>query len=152
MADFACRLIFVSAATASAAAHAQALSAHAEYQLGGDLFAGRVNLQGRISSHLVDLPAEVVRCANCHAVARGPDVPRSLAPRLTRELLLGKRSRRAGPESAYDRDSFCVLLQKGVDPAYVVVNVEMPRYQMNAGTCQALWRFLTWDPHEPATR
>ena len=147
LAGIACCLLLAGAATAAPATESRGPSAQ-DYQRGEALFRGRIDLQGRISSHLVDLPAEVVRCANCHAAAFGPAIPRSLAPRLTRSLLLEKRARRGGPASAYDRDSFCVLLQKGLDPAHVLINVQMPRYQLDTGACQALWRFLTWDPNE----
>jgi hypothetical protein len=115
---------------------------------GRALFEGRIDLQGRIYSHLVDLPPEVVRCANCHAVADGPDVPRSLAPRLTHELLLQTQRRRGGPPSRYDRDSFCALLRRGVDPASVLIGVEMPRYALDDASCRALWRYLTGDAVE----
>ncbi len=110
---------------------------------GRALFEGRIDLQGRIYTHLVDLPPEIVRCSNCHAVAGGPDVPRSLAPRLTHELLLQAQRRRGGPPSRYDRDRFCALLRRGVDPALVLVSVEMPRYALDDASCQALWLYLT---------
>ncbi len=102
-----------------------------------------MDLQGRIATHVVDLPSEVVRCGNCHAGPMGPEVPRSLAPRLTHDLLLAPRSRRGGPQSNYDRGKFCRLLRDGLDPANVMVSVEMPRYAMDDRTCHALWRFLT---------
>ena len=112
---------------------------------GKDLFNGTVQLRGRMSTHLSDLPTEAIRCSNCHATATGPAVPRSNAPRIGRQLLLLPQARRGGPPSRYDVASFCVLLRKGIDPAYVMVDEEMPRYTMSDAECSALWRFLTAD-------
>jgi hypothetical protein len=117
--------------------------AHEEYLAGQALFAGRLDLSGRIYTHRVELPPAVVRCANCHAVADGPAVPRSLAPRLTRDLLLRPQPRRGGPASVYDNERLCTLLRKGVDPAFVLISVQMPRYAIDDAGCRALWRFLT---------
>jgi len=110
---------------------------------GRGLFSGALDLRGRIATHLVDLPPAVVRCANCHAAADGPSVPRSLAPRLTRDLLLNPQPRRGGPASRYDAISFCTLLRRGIDPAWVLISVEMPRYVLDDGSCAALWQYLT---------
>jgi hypothetical protein len=112
---------------------------------GRELFTGQAALQGRISTHEMDLPPAVVRCANCHAEGTGSAVARSNAPRLDREWLLSPQRRRGGPPSHYDRDSFCRVLRKGVDPAWVVINEEMPRYTVDDADCSALWRFLTED-------
>jgi hypothetical protein len=120
-----------------------ASSVQQEIQMGRDLFTGKADLKGRMSTHQMDLPPEVIRCANCHAEGMGPDVPRSNAPRLTRELLLMPQRRRGGPASHYDRDAFCKVLRKGVDPAYVMINEEMPRYTIADADCSALWRILT---------
>lgn len=115
----------------------------AESRLGRALFEGRMDLHGRMITHATDLPPAVVRCGNCHAAPTGPDVPRSLAPRLNHDLLLIPRSRRGGPPTFYDRERFCTLLRRGVDPANVVISVEMPRYSMDDTECRALWRFVT---------
>ena len=119
----------------------------ADYEAGRTLFEGAADLRGRIRTHLADLPPAVVRCGNCHAVAAGPEIPRSLAPRLTRDLLLKARSRRGGPASFYDGVSFCTLLRAGVDPAHVVISVEMPMYTVSDAECRALWRFTTGGAH-----
>jgi hypothetical protein len=50
--------------------------------------------------------------------------------------------RRGGPPSAFDRDTFCRLLRTGVDPAWVVVDVSMPRYALSDEQCHALWTHL----------
>ncbi len=137
------RRLLIVVSMGSLAAHAQMPVADADLNLGQALFAGKVALRGRIRTHFADLPPEVVRCANCHAVAAGPDVRGSLAPRLSRELLLVPHRRRGGPPSIYDRNRFCALLRQGADPASVLINVEMPAYAIDDADCNALWRFLT---------
>jgi hypothetical protein len=122
-----------------------------EYGLGGELFSGAIELHGRMYTHVVDMPPAVVRCANCHAVGNAPAVPRSLAPRLTHDLLLRPRSRRGGPLSNYDRDSFCTLLRQGVDPAHVLISVEMPRYTLSDANCRALWRYAIESGNDEST-
>ena len=52
------------------------------------------------------------------------------------------RSRRGGPPSAYDAASLCELLREGIDPAWVMVRQEMPRYAATDAQCIALWAFL----------
>ncbi len=42
------------------------------------------------------------------------------------------------------------MLRDGVDPAYVLLNVEMPRYRISDGDCAALWHFLTGARNGPA--
>ncbi|WP_337995265.1 hypothetical protein [Burkholderia sp. FERM BP-3421] len=110
---------------------------------GRALFTGAAPLQARLASHPSDLPAAVVRCANCHAAGGGAAVANSIAPRLSRGWLVDWQSRRGGPPSRYDRDAFCALLRDGVDPSYVLINVQMPRYHVDARDCAALWHFLT---------
>jgi len=117
-------------------------STQQEFRHGQALFAGDLALHGRIRTHLVDLPPQVVVCGNCHAAGHGPEVARSLAPRLTRELLLAPRARRGGPVTTYNEDRFCTLLRKGIDPSYVLLSVEMPIYTMDDSDCRALWQFV----------
>jgi hypothetical protein len=124
-------------------AHADPASIQDEFQRGQALFDGRADLHGRIRTHPADLPPQVVRCANCHAAGSGPDVPRSLAPRLTHDLLLAPRARRGGPPSHYDRNRFCRLLRDGQDAASMLISVEMPQYTIDDAECWALWRFAT---------
>jgi hypothetical protein len=145
----ACFSIFaVSSALLLAQTHPSA-SERRQILLGHDLFTGKADLHGRMSTHPDDLPPDVIRCSNCHAAGTGPDVPRSNAPRLTRDFLLVPRSRRGGPPSRYSPAAFCTVLRKGVDPAYIVINVEMPRYTIDDSQCTAIWRFLTEENHEP---
>ena len=127
----------------SSAAAVNAAAAHEEYLRGQALFSGTIDLHGRIYTHVADMPPMVVRCSNCHAVADGPDVPRSLAPRLTHSLLILPRARRGGPPSHYSRNGLCTLLRNGVDPAFVMISVEMPRYMIDDLNCGALWAYLT---------
>lgn len=111
--------------------------------LGRRLFSGEEELSGRMYTHTVAMPTAVIRCSNCHAAGNGPAVARSSAPRLTRDLLLQVRARRGGPPTSYGRDSFCRILRKGVDPAYILIDVAMPRYTFSDDQCMALWTFLT---------
>ena len=127
---------------ASAAAHESAREISA---LGQRLFSGQEPLAGRIYTHDVDMPSAVTRCSNCHAAGNGPAVPRSSAPRLTRSWLVDTRARRGGPPTSYNRAAFCTVLRKGVDPAYIVIDVQMPRYRLTDDQCAALWTFLTGD-------
>lgn len=130
------------------AARSNAASVQEEVLRGQSLFTGTIDLQGRIYTHTADMPPSVVRCANCHAVADGADVPRSLAPRLTRSLLVLPHARRGGPPSNYSRAAFCTLLRRGIDPAFVMISVAMPRYTIDDENCGALWRYLTGSGHE----
>ncbi len=141
-------LWMLSAAARAEPPAAPAAAAHEAYLRGQALFSGTIDLHGRIYTHVADMPPMVVRCSNCHAVADGPDVPRSLAPRLTHDLLLRPRARRGGPPSNYDREGFCTLLRRGVDPAFVLISVEMPRYTIDDENCRALWRYVTAEGHD----
>jgi hypothetical protein len=122
-----------------------------QFLRGQALFAGKLELHGRIRTHLVDLPPPVVVCGNCHAAGDGPEVARSLAPRLTRDLLLAPRARRGGPVTIYNVDRFCTLLRNGTDPAYVLLSLEMPIYALDYSDCLALWQFVMQSEHEPST-
>jgi len=135
-------------AAAARDARPSAPPADEEYVRGQALFSGTIDLHGRIYTHVADMPSRVVKCSNCHAVADGPEVPRSQAPRLTHDLLLKPRARRGGPASNYDRGRFCTLLRQGIDPAFVMISVEMPRYTIDDANCGALWRYLTGSGHE----
>ena len=129
--------------------------------MGRALFTGEQALVGRLPGHEQALPTLATRCVNCHeapdlaptavsasavpAVAAEPGASSasSYAPVLDRQALLGRQVRRGGPPSAYDVDSLCVLLRRGVDPALVVVSTTMPRFELSDEQCQALWRHLT---------
>jgi hypothetical protein len=106
------------------------------------LFEGRQALQGAISGHASSLPAEASRCINCHTRRFDLSQPVSFGPILNESSLTLARARRAGPPSRYDAVSFCKVLRLGVDPAWVVIDTAMPRYQMSDAQCSALWSFL----------
>jgi hypothetical protein len=40
------------------------------------------------------------------------------------------------------------LLRRGVDPAFVMISVEMPRYTIDDADCKALWRYVTGGGHQ----
>lgn len=145
------RLLLIGGVTLLAGiARAAAPPADAQFLRGQSLFTGGSDMHGRIRTHLVDLPPQVVRCGNCHAAGDGPAIARSLAPRLTRALLLAPRARRGGPVSIYNAARFCTLLRKGTDPAYVLLSLEMPIYTLDDSDCQALWQFVMRSEHEPS--
>ena len=112
---------------------------------GEALFRGREPLDGTIRGHQSRLPAEVVRCHNCHARGKDQVAKGTSAPRIDRSLLLESRPRRGGPPSSYDEPAFCKLLRTGVDPAFVLIAREMPVYDVTDAQCAHLWRFLTED-------
>jgi protein SCO1 len=107
------------------------------WQRGDALFHGEEALTGKIRGHDEDLPAEAVRCSNCHEVTGGR------APHLDRSLLLEERQRRGGPPSRYDAAAFCKLLRTGADPSFIVIAREMPVYELDDVRCNSLWIFLT---------
>lgn len=109
---------------------------------GDRLFHGREALTGRIRGHDEDLPAEALRCSNCHESQSGK-LAGVAAPHIDRSLLLVYRQRRGGPPSRYDAASFCKMLRTGVDPVFVVVAREMPIYDLDEAQCNSLWIFLT---------
>jgi hypothetical protein len=113
---------------------------------GNALYHGKEALTGKTRGHDESLPAEAVRCANCHEAGSngrlGGGLGRSVAPHLDRALLLEARQRRGGPPSHYDAAAFCKLLSTGVDPASIVIAREMPVYELEPGQCAALWSFL----------
>lgn len=125
--------------------------------LGRRLFVGEAMVRGTITGHQNALPALASRCVNCHsasAAARdtaaasavsataSATTTSSFAPALTRQHLTGLIARRGGPPSRYDEASFCRLLRTGIDPAYVLIPRNMPRYELPDADCHALWAYL----------
>lgn len=146
-----CKTLLKGAAAAFALGGGLALAAGdtASVAHGKRLFAGDAPMVGRIAGHELVLPSRANRCINCHAAgaalpsrAASASTP-SFGPTLTANLLLGSHSRRGGPPSRYDEAAFCRLLRTGVDPAYVIVVRAMPRYELSAQDCRALWTHLT---------
>ena len=120
----------------------------AAVQRGLQLYAGAAPLQGTITGHAAPLPPAATRCINCHALgtagpARAASAPSSFGPLLTRERLTQRIARRGGPPSAYDEAAFCRLLRTGIDPAYVLIPRDMPRYEITDADCRGLWLYLT---------
>jgi hypothetical protein len=109
---------------------------------GRRMFFGETPLLGTIVGHQRPLPPEMVGCANCHSEGSGSISTRSFAPRLDRAGMIAPRGRRGGPPSRFSAVSFCRLLRTGVDPAYIVINRQMPRYMLDDGQCLDLWQYL----------
>ena len=116
---------------------------------GRKLFSGEAPIVARVNGHEAALPSTASRCSNCHSAAPVPRPnqdtrePTRFAPALTRDHLVNARSRRGGPASVYDEAAMCRLLRSGVDPAHVVIAIAMPRYELAAADCRALWVFLS---------
>lgn len=131
---------------------------------GRALFEGQTALQGQLTGHTKPLPAAAVRCSNCHRRESAPppgaaassnaaaaaasnaaadDAARSFGSWLGAEALQAALPRRGGPPSRYDAASLCKLLREGIDPAWVVIDRAMPRYEIADAQCQALWAFLS---------
>jgi hypothetical protein len=110
---------------------------------GLSLFRGELPLAGRLYTQSEDMPDAVTRCANCHALGTAQPVANSTAPRLDATYLVVARTRRGVPRIAYDAAAFCALLRTGIDPAHVLISVEMPRYALGDTDCKALWQAIT---------
>jgi len=106
------------------------------------MFFGEIPLKGTILGHDQPLPPELASCANCHAVGSRPAVGDAFGPRLDRSNLTEARGRRGGPPSRFSASSFCRLLRTGVDPAYIMITRQMPRYELSNDQCFDLWQFL----------
>lgn len=117
---------------------------------GRALFEGDAPLAGRLTGHDSDLPPAASRCSNCHrrdtappgAPAPAGDETRSFGPALDAANLAESKPRRGGPPSRYDAASLCRVLRDGIDPAWVMIDRTMPRYQLEDADCEALWRHL----------
>ncbi len=138
----------------------------ADTERGRRLFNGELPLIGKVSGHTTALPLQASRCVNCHAAgtalpsagstastaptgAAASTAPaasastQSFGPALTPKLLLQDTRRRGGPASRYDEAALCKLLATGIDPAYIIIPASMPRYELSAADCKALWVYLT---------
>jgi hypothetical protein len=110
---------------------------------GRGLFFGETPLRGIIQGHDRPLPPELVRCANCHVPdSRATSGVSNATPRLDRSRLTEFRRRRGGPPSQFTPASFCRLLRTGVDPAYILITRQMPRYTIEGSQCLELWEYL----------
>jgi hypothetical protein len=107
------------------------------------LYHGYLPVKGRIAGHESNLPSKALRCANCHEPVQGAASAIRIRPPLTGAALTQPHSRRGGPATAYTESSFCAILHEGIDPAYVMVNRTMPRYDVSASSCHALWSYVS---------
>lgn len=132
------------AVTAAALAAWPALQEARARAHGSALFEGRQPLAGRLLGHAADLPPDAARCVNCH---RAPGAAgAAFAPALQGATLTSAHARRGGPPSRYDAQSFCRLLRSGIDPAWVQIPRDMPRYDIADADCQALWAHVAAQP------
>lgn len=113
--------------------------------LGAQLFDGRQALPAELAGRDLALPVVATRCSNCHRrdgpAATAPPAP-SFGPPLTAASLRTRQPRRGGPASSYEAASFCRVLRTGIDPAFVVIDQQMPRYSATDAQCAALWAYL----------
>jgi hypothetical protein len=117
-------------------------SAATSIQTGGDLFKGKEPLKGKIRGHEDFLPPAAVICANCHITKSTSRLSSKPAPQLNRAWFTEMRQRHGGPPSTYNLASFCKLLRTGTDPVFVLVDREMPIYDLNDSQCADLWDYL----------
>lgn len=113
-----------------------------DWAKGYAIYHGHLAVSGRLDGHDFDLPAMALRCAGCHDAASGADALALESASLDLGHLTEARSRRGGPPSAYTLESFCKVAATGLDPALVVVDRTMPRFDLSAAECHALWTFL----------
>jgi hypothetical protein len=105
------------------------------------IYHGYTPVAGHIQGHGASLPPRAVVCAGCHEAA--PVAQAGGAPFSTRLADLSRtRARRGGPASAYTAESFCRALREGVDPGAVMLDRLMPRFDLTAEQCGALWIYL----------
>lgn len=122
---------------------------------------GAAPLRGRLAQQGLALPAAATRCINCHTngdAGKAPGTPsadrRAVVPAesagfggpLDAQRLARMQPRRGGPPSAYDAAALCRVLREGIDPASVLVDTAMPRYQASDAQCEALWAWLARPP------
>lgn len=121
---------------------------------GRQLYQGESALVARIAGQDFTLPATASRRVNCHSPstssATSPALAdqQSIGPALTSALLTQSVRQRGGPPSRYDSAALCKLLRSGVDPAHVIIQRTMPRYDISDADCGSLWRHLS----EPQAR
>jgi hypothetical protein len=111
-----------------------------DWARGYAIYHGHLAVSGRLEGHDFNLPPIALRCAGCHEAGAGAVAPEAGAFDLSH--LTDARSRRGGPAAAYTLESFCKVVTAGLDPALVMVDRTMPRFNMSAAECRALWTFL----------
>ena len=108
---------------------------------GRRMFFGETPLLGTIVGHQRPLPPKWSAALTAIGKTLGQSTS-AFAPRLDRAGMIAPRRRRGGPPSRFSAVSFCRLLRTGVDPAYMVINRQMPRYVLDDGQCLDLWQYL----------
>ena len=89
------------------------------------------------------IAVRAARCINCHgSLGEGRREGALVAAPLNRSALGESHARRGGPPSRYSRETFCHSLRTGIDPAGVVLDAAMPRYDLSDQSCGSLWDFL----------
>jgi hypothetical protein len=120
--------------------------AHAQ-SAGERLYRGIASLTGNIAGHTTAMPASVLACTNCHVGGSGNAGSDSqAAPDLRGGWLSTVRSRRNGPAARYTQITFCRTLRTGIDPVYIILPVQMPRFAISDADCAALWTYLNATP------
>jgi hypothetical protein len=115
--------------------------------VGEKLFRGALPLQGTIAGHDMALPSAVVACSNCHLAQGSKTGADALgAPDLRGGWLGEFRARRNGPLGHYVEATFCRALRTGIDPVYVTLPIQMPRFTISDQDCAALWAYLDAKP------
>jgi hypothetical protein len=134
-------------AVLAAAAAAASPDEPARASRGRQILDGEVAITARIAGQDFALPAQASRCINCHGTTRdgaasSVSSAQRIGPALTPALLNRPVRRRGGPPSHYDEASLCRLLSTGIDPAHVIIQRKMPRYEIDDFDCRSLWLHL----------
>ena len=107
------------------------------------LFHGGVRLTAKLAGSEDDLSPAATRCSNCHGSdARGIAEGDAKGSNIRGPALTSRQSRRGGPPSSYNLESFRLALRAGHDPAHVVLVRAMPRYTISAADSAAIWTYL----------
>ena len=107
------------------------------------LFYGRVPLTAKLAGSEDNLSPAATRCSNCHGSdARGTAEGDVKGSDIRGPALTLRQSRRGGPPSSYNLETFRLALRAGHDPAHVVLARAMPRYTISAADSAAIWTYL----------
>jgi hypothetical protein len=137
----ACLALLVAANNSAAAADRSGPARGPER--GKRIFHGLDAVQGKVQDNGTALPAQASKCINCHSAQAPGGALAGSAQYLSATTLSRKMSRRGGPAYFYDQPNFCNTVRTGVDPAGIVLEAKMPRYQISDTQCADLWLFLS---------
>lgn len=127
-------------------ATAQATSAAESAQQnehGKRIFYGLDAVSATVQQNGTTLPTNASKCINCHSAQTPPGAWTGSSQYLSATTMTRMVSRRGGPASVYDQDKFCNAVRNGVDPAGVVLESKMPRYEMSDTQCADMWLFIS---------